>query len=76
MLDDPLHEEILLNIQSEPSLVQLKTVSSHPITCHLFSRLLDFQTLCWQVCQMARNLKYAFLSVPEEGLKAFYPPCT
>lgn len=33
-----LHEEILLNVESKPTLMQLfccKTISVHPITCHL-----------------------------------------
>lgn len=33
MLDHPHHEEILLDIQSNPSLVQLEAVGSCPITC-------------------------------------------
>ncbi|GAB0186314.1 hypothetical protein GRJ2_001096700 [Grus japonensis] len=35
MTDNPFGEEIVPNIQSKPPLMQLKTISSHPITCYL-----------------------------------------
>lgn len=35
MLDHPLHEEILPDIQSKPPLVHLQTVSLYAIICHL-----------------------------------------
>ncbi|KAK4824318.1 LOW QUALITY PROTEIN: hypothetical protein QYF61_013593 [Mycteria americana] len=35
MLDNPLGEEKLPNIQSKPPLAQLEAISSHPITCYL-----------------------------------------
>ena len=35
MLDNPLSEEIFLDIQSKPPLAQLEAISSCPVTCYL-----------------------------------------
>lgn len=35
ILEHPFFEESFPNVQSKPSLMQLETISFHPVTCHL-----------------------------------------